>query len=47
MLAALLDDDGNSQNLLDAAKDLAKAFSSLLASLHPGESKVGPCCLCF
>lgn len=35
-----MDDDGDSRNLLDAAKDLANAFSNLLGSLHPGDTKV-------
>ena len=40
-LAALMDDDGKSNGLLDAARGLANAFSDLLNSLKPGEGKVG------
>lgn len=32
-----MDDDDKSNNLLDAARGLAKAFSDLLNSLKPGD----------
>ena len=37
MLAALMDDDDKKNNLIDAAKNLASAFSDLLNSLRPCE----------
>lgn len=40
MLAAFMDDDGDSKSLLDAAKDLANAFSSFLGALNPADDKV-------
>ncbi|XP_057316525.1 talin-2-like isoform X2 [Hydractinia symbiolongicarpus] len=39
MLAAFMDDDGDSKSLLDAAKDLANAFSSFLGALNPADDK--------
>ena len=40
MIAALMDDEDDPSNLLDAAKKLAGAFSDLLNALRPGENRV-------
>ncbi len=41
MIAALMDDPDNKKQLIDAAKQLAQAFSDLLNSLNPNsEDKV-------